>query len=55
MLLFPTTILPGFNQGDPTILVYPVDSYGQKCGVDEAVKDTPYLFFFDITRVIYKK
>ncbi|XP_021948484.1 choline transporter-like protein 4 isoform X3 [Folsomia candida] len=40
----------GFNHGDPTILVYPTDSYGQKCGVDEAVKDKPYLFFFDITR-----
>ncbi len=41
----------GFNSGDPSILVNPVDSYGQKCGVDEAVKDKPYLFFFDITKV----
>jgi choline transporter-like protein 2/4/5 len=40
----------GFNSGDPSILVNPVDSYGQKCGVDEAVKDKPYLFFFDITK-----
>jgi choline transporter-like protein 2/4/5 len=38
-----------FKQGDPSILIYPVDSYGQKCGIDDAVKDKPYLYFFDIT------
>lgn len=39
----------GFRKGDPSILVYPVDSLGQKCGQDEPVKDKRYLFFFDIT------
>lgn len=30
--------------------MYPVDSWGQKCGQDEAVKDKRFLFFFDITK-----
>jgi choline transporter-like protein 2/4/5 len=44
-------IFAGFNQGDPKILVYPIDSLGQKCGIDDLVKDKPFLFFFDITKV----
>jgi len=32
------------------MLVYPVDSWGQKCGLDDAVIDKKYLYFFDITK-----
>ncbi|CAG7833342.1 unnamed protein product [Allacma fusca] len=39
-----------FKQGDPSILVHPTDSWGQKCGMDEEVKNLPYLYFFDITK-----
>ena len=40
----------GFTLGDPQRLMHPTDSYGRTCGVDEAVKDKPYLFYFDLTR-----
>ncbi|KAF2353312.1 Choline transporter-like [Trinorchestia longiramus] len=40
----------GVMHGDPTRLLYPTDSRGQVCGRDTAVKDKPYLFFFDLTR-----
>ncbi|XP_038045351.1 choline transporter-like protein 2 isoform X2 [Patiria miniata] len=37
-----------YRDGDPLSLVYPTDSRGQICGVSEAVKDKPYLMFFDL-------
>lgn len=40
----------GFTLGDPQRLLHPTDSNGRICGVDETVKDKPYLFYFDLTR-----
>ncbi|XP_032776973.2 choline transporter-like 2 [Daphnia magna] len=40
----------GFILGDPQRLLYPTDSYGRICGVDEKLKDKPYLFYFDLTQ-----
>ncbi|XP_071802691.1 choline transporter-like protein 2 [Asterias amurensis] len=37
-----------YRDGDPLSLVYPTDSRGQICGVSTAVKDKPYLMFFDL-------
>ncbi|KAB7504065.1 Choline transporter-like protein 2 [Armadillidium nasatum] len=36
--------------GDPGRLINPTDSIGQVCGRDLAVRNKPYLFFFDLTR-----
>ncbi|XP_071948312.1 choline transporter-like protein 2 [Antedon mediterranea] len=36
--------------GDPRKLVYPTDYKGQICGITPAVKDKPYLFFFDLLK-----
>jgi hypothetical protein len=38
----------GYRDGNPFALVYPTDSRGQICGVSTAVKDKPYLMFFDL-------
>ncbi|XP_059489067.1 choline transporter-like 2 isoform X2 [Neocloeon triangulifer] len=38
-----------YRHGDPQKLIYPTDSRGLRCGVDEEVKDKRYLFFFDLT------
>jgi len=40
----------GFTLGDPERLVHPTDSNGLVCGYDAAVKDRPFLHFFDLTR-----
>ncbi|KAI9562773.1 hypothetical protein GHT06_010227 [Daphnia sinensis] len=40
----------GFTLGDPQRLLHPTDSNGRICGVDETLKDKPYLFYFDLTR-----
>lgn len=42
--------LPGFKLGDPQRLLHPTDSNGRTCGVDETVKDKPFLFYFDLTK-----
>ncbi|XP_063909767.1 choline transporter-like 2 isoform X2 [Zophobas morio] len=39
-----------FTSGDPNMLLVPKDSWGGRCGLDEHVKDKPYLFFFDLTK-----
>ncbi|XP_008190433.1 choline transporter-like 2 isoform X2 [Tribolium castaneum] len=39
-----------FSSGDPNTLLVPKDSYGSRCGLDEHVKDRPYLFFFDLSK-----
>ncbi|RXG67089.1 Choline transporter-like protein 2 [Armadillidium vulgare] len=36
--------------GDPGRLINPTDSIGQVCGRDLAVRNKPFLFFFDLTR-----
>ena len=36
-------------EGTPSRLLHPVDSRGRLCGVDSAVADKPFLFFFDLT------
>ncbi|XP_030745823.1 CTL-like protein 2 isoform X1 [Sitophilus oryzae] len=38
------------KKGDPSLLLVPTDSNGQRCGLDSAVQDKPYLFFFDLTK-----
>lgn len=38
----------GYTRGDPYKLILPTDSKGQICGYDSAVKDQPYLVYFDI-------
>lgn len=38
----------GYTRGDPYKLILPTDSKGQICGYTEAVKDKPYLVYFDI-------
>ena len=38
----------GYTRGDPYKLILPTDSKGQICGYTEAVKDQPYLVYFDI-------
>jgi len=57
LLLFITFIVAwagvgiyAFTHGDPSKLLSPTNSQGQKCAVDTEVKDKPYLFFFDITK-----
>lgn len=30
----------------------PTDSLGRKCGIDSAVTDRPYLFFFDLAKCV---
>lgn len=40
----------GFTLGDPQRIIHPTDSYGRMCGLHEAVKDKPYLFFFDLAK-----
>ncbi|XP_044258638.1 choline transporter-like 2 isoform X2 [Tribolium madens] len=39
-----------FSSGDPNTLLVPKDSYGSRCGLDEHVKNRPYLFFFDLSK-----
>ncbi|XP_065349302.1 choline transporter-like 2 isoform X3 [Cloeon dipterum] len=39
-----------YKTGDPERLIYPTDSLGRRCGVDDLVKDKPHLFFFDLTK-----
>ncbi|CAI8016272.1 Choline transporter-like protein 4 [Geodia barretti] len=34
--------------GEPERLIYPTDSRGRLCGVHDAVRDKPFLLFFDI-------
>ena len=48
--IFLSSFLTGFVLGDPQRLVHPTDSQGRICGVDEKLKDKPYLHFFDLTR-----
>ncbi|KAL5483966.1 hypothetical protein EMCRGX_G020387 [Ephydatia muelleri] len=36
--------------GNPSRLLYPVDTKGRLCGVDDGVKDKPNLLFFDLTQ-----
>lgn len=43
-------LLAAFTSGDPNMLLVPKDSWGGRCGLDEHVKDKPYLFFFDLTK-----
>ncbi|KAJ8039264.1 Choline transporter-like protein 2 [Holothuria leucospilota] len=40
----------GFISGDPRRLIYPTDSNGTVCGIDESVKNKTFLVFFDLTR-----
>ena len=40
----------GFTLGNPEKLIHPTDSDGRICGFDDAVKDKPFLFFFDLTK-----
>ncbi|KAB0800868.1 hypothetical protein PPYR_05222 [Photinus pyralis] len=44
--------LYAFMQGNPDILLVPVDSQGARCGLDSHVRDKPYLFFFDLTKCL---
>ncbi|KAG8235206.1 hypothetical protein J437_LFUL015300 [Ladona fulva] len=41
---------PTYIRGSPENLLYPTDSFGKRCGVDEGVRDKPFLLFFDLTR-----
>ena len=41
--------ITAYENGFPSVLIHPRDSYGQLCGYDEAVKDKPYLLFFDLS------
>ena len=40
-----------FQSGDPMMLIYPMDSYGNLCGdaANAQTKDRPYLMYYDIT------
>jgi len=40
-----------FQSGDPMMLIYPMDSYGNLCGdaANTQTKDRPYLMYYDIT------
>lgn len=40
----------GFVWGNPNRLLHPTDSNGLICGYDEAVKDRPYLVYFDFLK-----
>lgn len=40
----------GFVWGNPNRLLYPTDSSGLVCGHDTAVKDRPYLVYFDLLK-----
>jgi solute carrier family 44 (choline transporter-like protein), member 2/4/5 len=40
----------GFTLGNPEKLIHPTDSDGRICGFHDAVKDKPFLFFFDLTK-----
>ncbi|PIK57291.1 putative choline transporter-like protein 2-like [Apostichopus japonicus] len=39
-----------FTSGDPRRLVYPTDSNGTICGIDEIAIDKPFLVYFDLTK-----
>ncbi|XP_046403797.1 choline transporter-like protein 2 isoform X5 [Ischnura elegans] len=39
-----------YKTGSPERLVFPTDSLGQQCGVDESVKDKKHLLFFDLSK-----
>lgn len=39
-----------FTHGDPGRLLSPTDSEGQRCGLDDKVRNKPYLFFFDLMK-----
>ena len=39
-----------FKDGHPDDIFVPFDSKNRLCGVDEEVKDKPYLFYFDLTQ-----
>ena len=41
----------GFNNGDPSKLMYPTDSFGNICGRGE-LADKPHLMFFDLTKCL---
>ncbi|XP_046979575.1 choline transporter-like protein 4 isoform X1 [Schistocerca americana] len=41
-----------FVNGDPTQLLHPKDSSGQRCGLDEGVKNKPYLMYFELTNCV---
>ncbi|XP_071443177.1 choline transporter-like protein 2 isoform X2 [Hetaerina americana] len=39
-----------YKHGSPERLVFPTDSLGQRCGIDESVKNKPHLLFFDLSK-----
>lgn len=41
-----------WHHGELDKLTWPTDMLNQKCGVDSAVLDKPYLFFFNIEKCI---
>ena len=41
----------GVQNGDPTKLMYPTNSFGQICG-QGGLSDKPFLLFFDLTKCI---
>lgn len=44
-----------FKNGDLDRLLYPTDSQGRKCGIDNDVVDKQFLLFFDLTKCIDPK
>eukprot|EP00117_Sycon_ciliatum_P016898 scpid45268/ scgid16126/ Choline transporter-like protein 2; Solute carrier family 44 member 2 len=42
----------GFAKGDPTRLLAPVDSAGNRCGYTPGYKDRKYLLFYDVARCV---
>lgn len=44
--------LYAFINGNPDVLLVPMDSQGARCGLDSHVRDKPYLFFFDLTKCL---
>lgn len=40
------------NNGDLNKLMWPTDMYNQKCGIDSAVLNKKYLFFFNLDQCI---
>lgn len=50
ILKFQIILIIAIRNGDLEKLLVPVDSNGQKCGIDAGVQNKPYLFFFDLTK-----
>ena len=42
----------GFQNGNPTTLIYPSDSNGIICGRGDRVRDRPKLLFFDLSKCL---